>query len=181
MTQRLDWLFLNELQRQCRFALTAAQVAYASMHNPDGSRKPTEMTQFWFAIQGILGAVGNVSKILWPQAKQSQERGRRLRTLLAVDENSCLAPRTFRNHFEHFDERLESWFNQLGDQGFADSCIGPTNEFGGLDTAHYLRNYATDTQTMWFRGDSYALIPVLQAVEALHKDVSQQLENLRPW
>jgi len=71
----LDQMFLMELQRPCRFAVVAAAEAHTAMHNPDGSRKPTDMTRFWFAIQGLLGAVGNISKILWPSAKQSQAHG----------------------------------------------------------------------------------------------------------
>ena len=180
MSQRLDWMFLMELQRQCRFALLAAADAHGAMHNTDGSRKPTDMTRFWFAIQGLLAAVGNASKILWPSASKLEPRGLRLRTLLGVADTSCLAPRTFRNHFEHFDERLETWFQQVGSQGFADSCIGPTNEFGGLSSTHYLRNYATDTQTMWFRGDSYDLIPVANEVKSLLDRVSKELDNIQP-
>ena len=77
----LDTMFLMELQRQCRFAVIAATEAHSATHNPDGSRRPTDMNRFWFAIQGLLGAVGNISKILWPSAKQSEERGRPLRAL----------------------------------------------------------------------------------------------------
>src|SRR5207247_6372038 len=115
----LDLMFLMELQRQCRFAVIAAAEAHSAMHNPDGSRKRTDMNRFWFAIQGLLGAVGNISKILSPSAKQSEERGRRLRVLVSLDDSSCLGPRTFRNHLEHFDERLETWFEDVGCQGFA--------------------------------------------------------------
>ena len=59
----LDRMFLMELQRQCRFAVIAAAEVHSAMQNPDGSRKPTDMSRFWFAIQGLLGAVGNISKI----------------------------------------------------------------------------------------------------------------------
>jgi hypothetical protein len=69
----LDTMFLMELQRRCRFAMIAAAEAHGAMHNPDGSRRFTDMNRFWFAIQGLLGAVGNVSKILWPSAKRSEE------------------------------------------------------------------------------------------------------------
>ena len=179
--QRLDWMFLMELQRQCRFTLLAVSEIHNAMHESDGTRKPTDMTQFWYNIQGLLGAVGNVSKILWPPAKRCQPRGSRLRALLSVADTSLLEPRTFRNHFEHFDERLEAWFDQVGRQGMADSCIGPTGEFGGLNSSHYLRNYATDTQTMWFRGDAYHLIPVLDEVQFLLKRVSQELDKPIPW
>jgi hypothetical protein len=100
---------------------------------------------------------------------------------VGIADSSCLAPRKFRNHLEHFDERLETWFEEVGSQGFADSCIGPTSEFGGLNSSHYLRNYATDTETIWFRGDSYALVPVMQEVELLLDRISKELDNMQSW
>jgi hypothetical protein len=180
MNQRLLWLFLKELNRQCRFTLLAAKDAQAFMQNPDGSRKPTDMTRFWFAMQGFLGAVGNISK---NPLDPRQFGGARTSSPLFARSSRWLVPGTTdiqKYHFEHFDERLEARLKEVSNQGFADSCLVPTNEFGELDQTHYLRNYATDTQILWFRGDSYSLVPILQAVEILLENISQELENVQP-
>jgi len=96
---------------------------------------------------------------------------------LAISSQSYLEPRTFRNHFEHFDERIESWFATKGALGFADSCIGPAGEFGGMSTPYYLRNYATDTKTIWFCGDKYDLAPVVEEITELVEKVRQKLDE----
>jgi hypothetical protein len=64
--QTLDWMSYRSFGASAPMSLRllAAADAHGAMHSPDGSRKPTDMTRIWFAIQGLLGAVGNVSKIL---------------------------------------------------------------------------------------------------------------------
>jgi hypothetical protein len=176
VTTTLDLLFLMELRRQCRFALLATQ-------DLEDLPKPTDMTRFWYSIQAFLVAVGNISKILWPASKSSKYKGRgdQLRNLLAISSHSYLEPRIFRNHFEHFDERIESWFASTGARGFADSCIGPSNEFGGMSTPHYLRNYATDTKTIWFCGTKYDLAPVVEEINELVEKVCRKLDERHRW
>jgi hypothetical protein len=148
----LDSLYLMELRRQCKFALLATK-------DLEDLPKPTDMMRFWYSIQAFLVSVGNISKILWPASNSSEGRGDQLRNLLAISSQSYLEPRTFRNHFEHFDERIESRFTTKSALGFADLCIGPAGEFGEMSTPYYLRNYATDTKTIWFCGDKYDLAP----------------------
>ena len=57
----------------------------------------------WSAIQSLLVAVANISKILW---SGSAKRGKDLRTILEISDGSELHQRALRNHFEHYDERL---------------------------------------------------------------------------
>ena len=65
------------------------------------------------------------SKILWPTKKQYKARGKHLRELLGVDDNNVLSDRTFRNHFEHYDERIEEWFENSNSAVYMDSRIEP--------------------------------------------------------
>ena len=61
-------------------------------------------------------------------------RGDELRAMLGVDEVSPQSSRKFRNHFEHFDERLEAWAAE--DHAFLYDCnVGPMGMFGNVDTA----------------------------------------------
>jgi len=43
----------------------------------------------------------------------------------------------FRNHFEHFDERLEEWAKSSERHNFVDSNIGPPNMIDGIDPKDY--------------------------------------------
>lgn len=74
-----------------------------------------DRVETWCSIQTILVAAGNVSKILWPNEKY-KVRGEKLRQLLNVEKDNPLSNRKFRNHFEHYDERIEEYF-QCNQQG----------------------------------------------------------------
>ncbi len=158
-------IFLREVERQCGFGIIAATDLSRALSAGDQQR-------VWYAVQGFLVAAGNLSKLLW---SKSEERGVTLRRNLGVSEGSVLEPRTFRNHFEHFDERLETWASSSRRHNFADSNIGPKGEPAGLDPEDYLRNLDPETWTVTFRGDEYQLRPIVEAMRQLFRKVSDLL------
>jgi len=162
-------IFQTEVERQCKFALIAAQDLDRALHTLENDR-------IWYSVQSFLVAVGNVSKLLWPIKKEDKlklrERGKELRTSLSVGNDSPLRPRTFRNYFEHFDEGLEDWATSSERHNFADSNVGPrptTCMIAGLDPGDYLRNFDTENFAVTYRGDEYHLRPIVDAVHALWK------------
>jgi hypothetical protein len=157
-------IFHGEVERQCRFGLTAADDLQAALQAGD-------MDRLWYSVQALLVAAGNVSKLLWPEQKYSQ-RGDELRASLGVPEDSPLAPRTFRNHFEHFDARLHDWAASSQRRNFADSNVGPPGMIVGLDPGDYLRNFDTTNAAVTFRGDSYELQPIVKAIGELWQRAS---------
>ncbi len=170
MDAHTRYVFVLEVERQAKFGLVAAADLDAALRTLDTDR-------VWYTIQNFLIAVGNVSKLLWP-AKKYEERGEELRTALSVAEDSVLAPRTFRNHFEHFDERLEAWAVGPGGRGFVDSNIGPPGMISGIDPAGFMRNLDTTNMSVTFRGDAYQLRPIITALGELHAKAAQ-LNNAR--
>ena len=97
-------VFLGEIEYQSQFAAGAAEQLQTCTENSDH-------IGIWSAVQSILIAAANVSKILWPPRPESAPRGAALRALLAIDGNNALSDRKFRNHFEHYDERIEDWLS----------------------------------------------------------------------
>jgi hypothetical protein len=95
-------VILNEVVTQCDFALRAMDLLRRSLAAKDSRG-------VFCSARAFLGATGNVSKLLWPSSTKYSERGDKLRQTLEVSDDSPAAPRIFRNHFEHFDERLEEW------------------------------------------------------------------------
>jgi hypothetical protein len=138
-----------------------------------------DVDRLWYSVQSLLIAAGNISKLLWPSQFAAQ-RGEELRTSLGVHDSSPLRPRVFRNHFEHFDERLEQWATSSDRRNFADSNVGPTGMISGLDPADYLRNFDTSKHAVTFRGDSYLLKPVVDALRELHERAPVECRKL-PW
>jgi len=163
-------IFQREVERQCKFAIIAVQDLNQALQIGD-------MDRIWYSIQAILVAAGNVSKLLWPPKPLLPERGTELRASLSVDDDSPLEPRTFRNHFEHFDERLEQWAASSERRNFADSNVGPPGMIVGLEPGDFLRNFDTTNFAVTFRGDIYYLQPVINAIRDLWRKATVETEK----
>ena len=161
-------LFVREVDRQARFGLRAAAELRHAVVSSD-------MECVWYSVQGLLVATGNVSKLLWPSRGGSPERGDVLRRVLRVGDDSPLASRTFRNHFEHFDERLEAWGISPRTHMVADDNVGPLGAISGGASPVFVRNYDPSTETLTFRGEVYELRPVIDALENLRAATEREL------
>lgn len=156
-----EQVFISEIVFQSKIAQRAAEDLLATRENFD----PIEV---WRSIQSILVASGNVSKILWPRKKYAK-RGERLRSLLNVEESNLLSNRIFRNHFEHYDERIEEWFETNSSASYTDSVIDPFKSIWGMITVQH-RAYNPLTQVLTFRDESVDLREVLKVMEDIrHK------------
>lgn len=141
---------------------------------------------FWYSLQAFLISVGNISKLLWPsppgRGKQRiiPDRGEKLRESLDVPEDSCLQSRKLRNHFEHFDERLEKWANPARlAHSLIDSNLLSSDLFGGEAHHSMLRNFDPERRIVTFSEDRYALQPILDEVDKLWRRASVQVR--RPY
>jgi hypothetical protein len=159
-------IFQREVARQCDFALMGHNDLVQALNQLE--RAPRGETdnwnRIWYSIQSLLVASANTSKLLWPERKFDL-RGQQLRSSLKVPQDSSLKSRDFRNHFEHFDERLEEWINSSQSHNFIDSNLGPLPE--EAEPVGYHRNFDPVTYTLTFRGESYELMPILKEIEAI--------------
>lgn len=159
-----ELVFISEIVMQSNIANRAAERLQVAS-DPDHF----DELEIWVSIQSILVAAGNVSKILWPR-KPSKARGERLRTLLNIDDGNLLSDRKFRNHFEHYDERIEDWFEKNGSAVYADSSISPFDSIWGGNPSNRHRAYNPMTHALTFRGESVDLASLLNALEEIrHK------------
>ena len=161
-----------EIERQCKFDIIAIEQIKTGLSNKDSDL-------VWYAIQNFLVAVGNISKIFWPINQKYGMRGEELRKSLGIEDNSPIQPRNFRNHFEHFDERLEEWAESSERHNFVDSSILPPNMIAGIDPKDFLRIFNPTTWTLTFRGDKYELKPIIKAIYELYPKVSTKAS--KPW
>lgn len=113
-----DLVLIGEIDLQAKIALRAAQRLLTTHENFD-------KVEMWCSIQSILVGAGNVSKILWPN-KKYELRGELLRQILNVEEHNPLSSRKFRNHFEHYDERVEEWFRNSSGGPYVDLAMNPS-------------------------------------------------------
>jgi hypothetical protein len=174
----LEMAFVGEIVLQTKIAKKAAERLELANDNLDN-------IEVWGAIQSILVATGNVSKILWPTAKANQKRGEMLRQILGVKIDSLLSERTFRNHFEHYDSRIEEYFNKQGNSGihYTDLAMNPSlseyliglqfgsefaSQFGSqLDNIH--RGYNSFNNTLIYWGKILDLNLLIDALDDIHE------------
>lgn len=154
-----EMVFISEIVLQSKIAELAAKRLSAIKDNFD-------QIEVWSSIQSILVAAGNVSKILWPQ-KEYEARGERLRELLKVDDNNILSDRSLRNHFEHYDDRIEKWFKGKSSAVYSDLAIDPLKSMRRNFPTNHRRAYDPLTQTLTFRGESFDLAAVLKELKEI--------------
>lgn len=150
LDDQLEQLFCREIVRQAKFGL----IGIAQIN--EGLRAQQNEI-LWYGVQSALVAGGNVSKLLWPPRARIPGRGEHLRAILRIDEDHFLAPRRFRNHFEHFDERLEAWASESARRNIVDEGVFSPGAIVGVDAGDYLRNYNPSSHSLTFRGDSYGI------------------------
>jgi hypothetical protein len=154
-----EMALLSEIVTQAKFAEKAA----------DQLTNSSDSIEVWGSIQAILVATANVSKILWPARKQSKARGKHLRDLLSVDDDNLLSDRTFRNHFEHYDERIEEWVENNNSAVYMDSRIDPFEPTPLSLPQLFHRSYNPTSKTLSFRGESIDLAAVLAELAKIQK------------
>lgn len=167
-------IYLMEVERQCKFLLLATDELERGL-------KGNEYNHTWYAIQNFLVAAGNISKILWPPKKglkkgekpdakerRKLKRGEEIRTSLGVKDKSVLKNRKIRNHFEHYDERLDQWVASSKRHEFVDGFIHKSNAIDEKDAIDRQRNFDRTDWIVTFRGDRHELHPIIAAVKELY-------------
>jgi len=154
-----EQVLLGEIVTQSKFAEKAA----------DQLIQYSDSDEVWGSIQSILVAVANVSKILWPSREKYNARGQQLRELLGVDDKNLLSDRTFRNHFEHYDERIEEWFDSNNSAVYRDFRIDPCEPTPWSFPQFSHRSYNPISRMLSFRDESIDLGAVLAALAEIRK------------
>jgi len=162
MNEFKDLIFLGEIVLQSKIAFRANERLEATKDNFDN-------LEVWCSIQSILVSVANVSKILWPTYKKYEKRGERLRKILKVEDSNPLSNREFRNHFEHYDSRIEDWFSNRSGGVYVDLAMNPSLNGRELENFHH-RGYNSFNNTLIFRGELLDLNEILKALEEIRNN-----------
>ena len=164
--------FQIEVERQCQFAMIALQDMEEASANSDGRL-------FWYSVQGLMVAVGRISRLLWPPDFLFPKRGAELRESLGVGENSPLRALEFVEHFEHFDKRLETWYANSEHRRFFDSYTEPLDVLAETMPGDRFRGFQTEKNAVLFHGQTYEIGPVSSAVEELQQSAEAEMQKPR--
>jgi hypothetical protein len=92
---------------------------------------------------------------------KTKRRGERLKQILSISDESPLKSRVLRDHFEHYDERIDEWFG-AGGGDFIDSLF----EHRYLAKRRgYFRNFDRDEWVLFIVGDELEVKPLVEAVK----------------
>ena len=106
-------------------------------------------------------------------AKEVERKGGKLRSILEIDNGNILEERKLRNHFEHYDERIDDWFKTNKSAVYIDSKIEPFEPgiSGFKQFAH--REYNPLTREFIFRGEKFDIGGLLVELEKLTEKCGQ--------
>lgn len=164
-------MYVREVATQCKFA----QMAMADLRNTL-NRKPVNVTRIFYSIHAFLIFVANLSKLLFP-SKKDEDRGAELRHTLNVPLNSPIRAREFRNHYEHYDTRLDRWARSrptlMIDMNVAP---GPISSVTGVPHRSFMRNFDSLNYELSFHGETYDLLNTEVAVIRILKEAKSFLK-----
>ena len=173
-------VYLQEVRSQCILAHQATKDMAALLADaPLDAQAP----RFWYCLQAFLAAAANISKLLWPSVSAA-ERGRELRALLGINNDSPLRARGLRNDIEHMDERLDVWARAAeADEDlalFVRLIEGGGTGLVGLDPTRCFLFFDASTYRVTVAGREYELLPISWAISSLAEKVEEIL-GTSPW
>lgn len=134
---------------------------------------------FWYSVQNLLVAIGRTSRLLWSPEEEAAERRAALRESLSVEDDSPLNALEFVEHFEHFDKRLEEWYESSENLRYFDSYTEPLDVLAETTPEDRFRGYHTEKNAIIFHDDLYRLDPIVEAIEELRQKAEAEAQKPR--
>lgn len=160
-------IFQTHVCDQCQFLIMSAEILQAGLQDDDTNR-------ILYAIQNMLTAGANISKLLWGQRGKHAEARRRLRDSIDIADDTPLRQVAMRNHFEHMDERIDRWWSDSLRHNHADRIIGPRNMIAGFDSIETFRWFDPETKEIIFWGDGFNLQEIVSEALRLLPKVQEE-------
>ena len=134
-------LFINSVIENLRYGLISLDTMFNCDEESVYQRYYDEHTFYFFHMQSVLTAQGNIWNVLYcnyPQKRQiSQERVRKVREAFGIDLSRypLVGNKKFRNTSAHFDERYYQ-YNGVGDMNLLKSDTPASERNAILSTSH---------------------------------------------
>jgi hypothetical protein len=175
----MDLMLLRLFQGQIKFQCDCAMIATSDL---ESALTKNDVTATFSAIQALLGAAANISKALWGLRKTKSALAARLplRASLQVLDNSPLNPRTMRDNYEHFDERLDKWWKDSKHHNIADMHLMPRAAIQGFENIERFRAFDPQTGDLTFWGDDLNLNEIITEIRRIHPIVIEE-SNKPHW
>lgn len=172
MDNHLKSVYLRQIKEECEFCLAAVQQMNLIMEKQkDGD--------FFREALDLVHHSAAVSRMLWPpgcrdkaKKRRSQRRGEALRGELDIKNEHAIRNRTLRDHFEHFDERLDDWAENSKNRDMIGKFFGPRDAIHGIDDKDIIHHYDPATKKYVFRGEEFDIQELVDGINDIYAKVS---------
>jgi hypothetical protein len=179
MNDFLKGVYLRQVKEECEFCL-------AAVNRMNEILETDAKGDFFREALDLIHHAAAVSRIFWPpgckdkiKRARAQRRGQTLRNELGINSNHPVQNRTLRDHFEHFDERLDDWAENSKHQNIIGRLFGPRNAVGGnsIDDSDIIHHYDPSTKIYSFRGEPFDVQDLVTGINDIHQKASAFLEK----
>ena len=129
-----------------------------------------DINAVFFGLQNLLTSAANIAKCLWGQRGPKQvalaSARQPLRDSIGVTDDSPLKQVWMRNHFEHYDERIDEWQVKSKNHNYNDLELG-TAANSPFDEIDMFRSYDPKTGNLGFWGQSFDTRAVIAEIQRI--------------
>ena len=141
----------------------------------DLKKLPTK--QILNELHNMVLQAGALARYFWPVRKEHKQRGELLCKYFDMSEESPLFSRVLRNATEHFDERLDKYFEQENIVGyFFPEYVGEKPSNMEVPT-HFFRAYFVDTGEFQLLDNSFYIQPVADELQFIQRHLEHMDTN----
>lgn len=179
MDDFLKGVYLSQVKAECEFCLAAVNRMNEIM-------KDDAKGDFFREALDLIHHAAAISRIFWPpggkdkqKRVRAQRRGQALRDELGINSNNPVQNRTLRDHFEHFDERLDDWAENSRNRNIISRLLGPRSAVGGnaIDDSDIIHHYDPSSKIYSFRGEPFNIQDLVTGIDDIHKKALAFLEK----
>lgn len=177
----VEGIYIRELLVQCEYAVEAIRRMNEIL---EAQASPSE---FFREAGDFLQHSSAVSRLLWPPGsnnraskKRAKIRGAHLQKKLMLEDDHILRNRALRDHFEHFDERLDDWAATSPHKNIVDNMIGPRAAIGGdaIKDQDIFRMFDPASGMIIFRGERFNVQELVNGLSEVRSKAVARLAQL---
>jgi hypothetical protein len=180
MDDFLQSIYLKQAKQECEACFVAIASFNKALAEPQGNDP-------FVHAKALVHHAAAVSRIFWPPGsrdkharQRAHRRGEALRRLLAIPSNHTIQARTLRDHFEHFDERLDEWAERSKNRDIVRRLLGPRSAIGGdaIQDEDIIDHYDPATKVYAFRGEKFDIQLIAAGLDDLYAKIGAHLSEL---
>lgn len=180
MNEFLECIYLRQAKEECESCFNSINAFNAALASDEADDPFVRAMEF-------IHYVAKVSRIFWPPGsrdkharQRAHRRGEALRRSLSIQTGHPIQVRTLRDHFEHFDERLDHWAEHSKNRNIIGKLLGPRSAVGGdaIQDSDIIHHFDPATKIYAFRGEKFDIQSLASGLDDIYTRVNERLMHL---